>query len=75
MFLGKPKGGEEKGPTIFSKPGNSNNMIGLSSKNRERHAVQILTTKFRAKYVDEPGSDEEIRLNPIMKYLIINGYV
>jgi hypothetical protein len=74
VFPGKPKGVEEKDPTVFSKPGNSNNMTGLSSKKRERHVVQLLTTKFRAKSVDEPGSGEEIRLNPIMKDLIINGY-
>jgi hypothetical protein len=57
-----------------SKPGNLNNMTKLSSKKRERHVAQLLTTKSRAKSVDEPGSGEEIRLNPIMKDLIINGY-
>jgi len=56
MFPGKPKGVEEKDPVVFNKPKNSNNMIGLSSKKRERHIVQILTTKFRAKPVDELGS-------------------
>jgi hypothetical protein len=49
-------------------------MTELSSKKRERHVAQILTTKSRAKSVDEPESGEEIRLNPIMKDLIINGY-
>jgi hypothetical protein len=49
-------------------------MTELSSKKRERHVAQILTTKSHAKSVDEPGSGEEIRLNPIMKDLIINGY-
>jgi len=36
--------------------------------------VQILETKFHTKFADEPGSSEEIRLNPIMKDLIINVY-
>ena len=36
--------------------------------------MQLLTTKSLAKYVDEPGSGEQINLNPIMKDLIINGY-
>jgi hypothetical protein len=74
VFPGKPKGDEEKDPKVFSKPGNSNNMTGLSSKKRERHAAQLLTTKFCAKSADEPGAGEEIRLNPIMKDLMINGY-
>ena len=68
------QGVEGKDPTIFSKPGNSNNMTRISSKKRERHVVQLLTTKFRAKAADEPISGEEIRLNPIIKDLIINGY-
>jgi hypothetical protein len=49
-------------------------MTKLSNKKRERDTAQILTTKSRAKYVDGIGSGEEIRLNPIMKDLIINGY-
>jgi hypothetical protein len=59
---------------FFSKPGNSNNMTKLSSKKRERQAAQLLAIKSREKSADEPGSSEEIRLNPIMKDLIINGY-
>jgi hypothetical protein len=74
VFPGKPEEVEEKDPTIFNKPGNLNNMTKLSSKKRERDVVQLLTTKSLAKSVDEPGSGEEIRLNPIMKDLIINGY-
>jgi hypothetical protein len=65
---------EKKYPTFFSKLGNSNNMKKLSSKKRERHVTQLLTTKSHAKYVDELGSGEEIKLNPIMNDLIINGY-
>jgi hypothetical protein len=74
VFHGKPEEVEEKDPTVFSKPRNLNNMTKLSSKKRERHVVQLLTTKSLAKYVDEPGSGEQIKLNPIMKDLIINGY-
>jgi hypothetical protein len=66
---------EKKYPVTFNKLGNSNSMTKLSIKKKERHVVQLLATKFHTKYVDEPGSGEEIRLNPIMKYLIINGYV
>jgi hypothetical protein len=65
---------EKKDPTAFNKPGNSNSMTKLSIKKKERHVVQILATKFHTKSADEPGSGEEIRLNPIMKDLIINGY-
>jgi hypothetical protein len=46
----------------------------LSIKKKERHVVKILATKFHTKYADEPGLGEEIKLNPIMKDLIINGY-
>ena len=74
MFPEKPKGFEEKDSTFLIKSGNSKNMIELSNKKRERHAAQILTTKSHAKSVDEPRLGEEIRLNPIMKDLIINGY-
>jgi hypothetical protein len=49
-------------------------MTKLLIKKKERHVVQLLATKFRTKSVDEAGSGEEIRLNPIMKDLIINGY-
>jgi hypothetical protein len=49
-------------------------MTELSNKKRERHTAQILTTKSRTKSVDELESGEGIRLNPIMKDLIINGY-
>jgi hypothetical protein len=75
LFSGKPEEMEKKDPAAFSKPGNSNGMTKLLIKKKERHAVQILATKFHTKSADEPESSEEIRLNPIMKDLIINGYV
>jgi hypothetical protein len=34
-----------------------------------------LATKFHTEPADETGSGEGIRLNLIMKYLIINGYI
>jgi hypothetical protein len=74
VFPGKPEEAGKKDPTVFNKPRNSNNMTKLSSKKRERQAAQLLATKSREKSADEPGSGEEIRLNPIMKDLIINGY-
>jgi hypothetical protein len=72
--LENQKMAKDKDPTVFNKLGNSNNMIGLSSKKRERHVAQLPTTKFHEISADESGSGEKIRLNPIMKYLIINGY-
>jgi hypothetical protein len=74
VFPDKEEGAEEKDTTVFSKLGNSNNMTGLSSKKRKRDAVQFLTTKSCAKSANESESGEEIRLNPIMRDLIINGY-
>jgi hypothetical protein len=74
VFPGKPKGDDEKDLVVFSEPRNSNNMTKLSSKKRERHVAQLMTTQFHSKSTDETGSGEEIRLNPIMKDLIINGY-
>ena len=74
MFPGKPEEMEKKDQVAFKKPGNSNTMTKLSIKKKERHVVQLLETKFLTKTADEPGSGEEIRLNPIMKDFIINGY-
>jgi hypothetical protein len=56
-------------------PGYSNNMTNLSVKKRENLATRILATKFHMKPAEEPGADKEVRLNPIMKDLIINGYI
>jgi len=36
--------------------------------------ARILATKFYTKLLGELGENEEVRLNPIMKDLIINGY-
>ena len=55
-----------------SEPGYSNNMTNLSVKKKEKLVARILATKFHTKPTEEPGSDKEVRLNPIMKDLIIN---
>jgi hypothetical protein len=58
----------------FNEPGFSTNMTNSSTKKKEKLVAQILATKFHTKPVDEPWSGGEIKLNPIMKDLIINGY-
>jgi hypothetical protein len=73
-FPRKPEEMDNKDPATFDKLGNSNSMTKLSIKKKERDVVQLLATKFRTKSADELGSSEEIKLNPIMKDLIINGY-
>jgi hypothetical protein len=49
-------------------------MKNSSMKKKEKLVAQILATKFHTKSADEPWSGGEIRLNPIMKDLIINRY-
>jgi hypothetical protein len=44
-------------------------------KKKENLVARILATKFHTEPTDGTGSGEGIRLNPIMKDLIINGYV
>jgi hypothetical protein len=74
VLLGKPEEMEKTDPTAFNKPGYSNNLTKLSMKKKEKLVARILATKFHTEPADEPGSGEGIRLNPIMKDLIINGY-
>jgi hypothetical protein len=57
-----------------SEPRFSTNMTNSSLKKREKLVAQILSTEFYTKPSGEPGADEEVRLNTIMKDLIINGY-
>jgi hypothetical protein len=52
----------------------STNMTNSSLKKREKPVARILATKFYTKPLGEPRADEEVRLNPIIKDLIINGY-
>jgi hypothetical protein len=65
---------EKEDTPTFNKPVNSNSMKKLSIKKKERHVAQLQETKFCTKSTDEPGLGEEIILNPIIKYLIINRY-
>ena len=57
-----------------SEPGFSTNMTKSSLKKKEMLVAQILATKFHTKPAEDPGVDKEVRLNLIMKDLIINGY-
>jgi hypothetical protein len=55
---------------ISSQTGHSSNMAGLSTSKKEREIARILATKFHKEPVIDLGL--EVRLNPIMKDLIIN---
>lgn len=57
-----------------NEPRFSTNMINSSMEKKEKLVVKILAMKFHTKSVDETWLGGEIRLNPIMKDLIINGY-
>jgi hypothetical protein len=57
-----------------SEPGFSTNMVNSSVNKKERLVAWILATKFHTNPATEPETDKEVRLNPIIKYLIINGY-
>jgi hypothetical protein len=65
---------EKTYPRAFSEPRYLINLAKLSMKNKEKLVARILVKKFHTKPVDEPRAGEEVRLNPIMKDLIINGY-
>ena len=48
----------------------SSNMVILSTSKMEREIARILATKFHTEPAIDPGL--EVRINPIMKDLIIN---
>jgi hypothetical protein len=56
-----------------SETGHSGNMVYFPTSNKERAIAHILATKFHT----EPATDSklEVRLNPIMKDLVINRRV
>jgi hypothetical protein len=58
---------------ISSKTGHSGNMADLPTSKKERVIVHILATKFHT----EPATDSklEVRLNPIMRDVVINRRV
>jgi hypothetical protein len=74
VLLDKPGEMENIDTTTFNEPGYSNNLAKLSMKKKEKLAARILTTKCHTKPADGLGAGEEIRINPIMKDFIINGY-
>jgi hypothetical protein len=59
--------------TTSSEPGFSTNMENPSMSKKEKSIAWILATKFHTDPATEPES--EVRLNPIMRDLIINGHV
>jgi hypothetical protein len=59
---------------VPNEPGFSTNITNLSLKKKEKLVAQILATQFHTKSFEDPKTDKEVRLNPIMKDLIINGY-
>ena len=74
MLPDKPGEMEKTDLTAFSEPGYSNNLEKLLIKKKEKLVARILAMKFHTEPANESGSGEGIRLNPIMKDLIINGY-
>jgi hypothetical protein len=59
--------------TTFSEARFSTNMENPSMSKKEKSITWILATKFHTNPATEPKS--EVRLNPIMRDLIINGHV
>jgi hypothetical protein len=55
------------------KQGFSTNMASSSMSKKEKTIAQILATKFHTDPATEPES--EVRLNPVMRDLIINGHM
>ena len=74
MFSAKPRSMDKEDWAAFSELGFSMNMTTSSLKKREKLVTRILATKFYTKPLGETGADKEVRLNPFMKDLIINGY-
>jgi len=56
---------------ISSEMGYSNNMKDFPASKKERVVVRILVTKFLMESVAD--SKSEVRLNPIMRDLVINS--
>jgi hypothetical protein len=73
MVSTKLKDMDEANQTIASETGFSNNMASLSMSKKEKLIAQILVSKFHTDPVTKPESG--VRLNPVMRDLIINGHV
>ena len=74
VFYGKPGKMDKTDQVVPNEPGFSTNMTNSSLKNKENMVARTLATKFHTKFVEEPETDKEVTLNPIMKDLIINIY-
>jgi hypothetical protein len=61
---------DEANQAISSETGHSSNMAGLSMSKKEREIARILATKFHMEPAIDP--ELEVRINPIMRDLIIN---
>ena len=61
---------DESNQAISSQTSHSSNMGGLSTGKMEREIARILATKFHMELAIDPVL--EVRINPIMKDLIIN---
>ena len=57
-----------------SELGFSTNMTNSSLKKKEKLVARILAMKFHTNPVEEPEVDKEVKLNPIIKDLIIILY-
>jgi hypothetical protein len=75
MFSAKSGKMDKVDPMASNEPEFSTNMTDSSLKKKEKLVAWVLATKFHTKPAEEPEADKEVRLNPIMKDLIINGYV
>jgi hypothetical protein len=73
MFSVKLEDMDKANQTISIETRFSTNMESLSMSKEERLIAQILATKFHTDPATEPES--EVRLNPIMRDLIINGHM
>jgi hypothetical protein len=74
MLSAKPGKMDMTDQVAFNEPGFSTNMTNSSMKKKEKLVARILAMKFYTMPSGEPGADEEVKLNPIMKDLIINRY-
>jgi len=74
MFSAKSRNMDKEDWTTFNEQGFTTNMTNSSLKKREKLVARILATKFNTNPSGEPGADKEVRLNPVMKDLIINGH-
>jgi hypothetical protein len=59
----------------FNESGFSTNVTNSSTKKKEKLVARILATKIYTKPSRDPRAYEEVKLNTIMKGLIINRYV